>query len=133
MKAYVLDTKSILAFLGNEQGADFVEELLWKAVQEQRRLGLAVTSWGEVLTAIWTSQGERFAEEVQMRLQQLPIDLVPIDASLSRAAVALSVKLRIPYLDCVAIATAQQRKAILVTTDRHLADSQPGLPVQIAA
>jgi predicted nucleic acid-binding protein len=133
MKAYVLDTKSILAFLGNDPGADFVEELLWKAVQEQRRLGLAVTSWGEVLTAIWTSQGQRFAEEVQTRLQQLPIDLVPIDASLSRAAVALSVKLRIPYLDCVAIAIAQQRKAILVTTDRHLADSQPGLRVQIAA
>lgn len=129
----MLDTKSVLAFLGNDPGADFVEQLLWKAVQEQRHVGLAVTSWGEILTAIWTSQGERFAEEVQTRLQQLPIDLVSIDASISRAAVALSVAHRIPYLDCVAIAAAQQRKAILVTTDRHLADSQPGLRVQIAA
>jgi uncharacterized protein len=133
MKLYMLDTKSVLAFLGNEPGADFVEELLWKAVQEQRQVCLPVTSWGEILTAIWTSEGERFAEEVRKRLQQLPIELVPIDVSIAYAAVGLSVKHRRPFSECVVIATAQQRKAILVTTDAQLANSQLGIRVQIAA
>jgi uncharacterized protein len=133
MKSYLLDTKSVLAFLGNESGADSVEELLWKAVQDQRLVCLPVTSWGEVISAVWRSQGEHYADEVQKRLQQLPIELVPVDVAIAQAAVGLSAKQGLPYPDCLVIATAQQRKAVLVTTDKHLATLQLGIRVQVAA
>ena len=110
-----------------------MEDLLWKAVQAQHSVYLSVTSWGEILTLVSKAKGEKVAKDMQVKLEQLPIELVPIDSQIALVGARLSAAKGLPYLDCLSLAAAQQRRAILVTTDAELSDEQAGVKVQVAA
>ena len=118
MKQYVLGTDSILAFLENKPGAATVEELLWKAAQAQQRLHMSVISWAALLCAMMQHGGEKAARESARQLEQLPFDLIEVDAAGADTAATICVTHDVPFAECFALALAQQRRATLVTTNK---------------
>jgi predicted nucleic acid-binding protein len=121
VKPYVLDADSLKAFLEDRSGATTVEDLLWKTVQSQQRLCVSVLSWNHLFSTMWRAKGESVAREKMKQLAQLPIEVVDVGEAEAAAAAQLSAASGLEYFDCIAAATAQQRRTTLVTTNKELA------------
>lgn len=71
-----------MAFFEDEPSAVDVERLLAEAEGGQHRLLLSVIKWGEVYYAIMRSVSQKKAERQVKEISGMPIELVPVDATL---------------------------------------------------
>jgi PIN domain nuclease of toxin-antitoxin system len=131
MKRLVIDTSALLAFLEDGTGADKVEELLWNATAKQQPITMSVASWGLLYKQILHKYGERLASEKFGQLQNLPLKLVEVDSPIAQNAALLSEKHKLPYLESLAVATAQLNKATLVTVNGALSALDAELKVSV--
>ncbi len=120
VKRHVLDADSLRAFLEDKPGAATIEDLLWKAVQSQQRVYVSVLSWNYLLATVWHCKGESVAREKMKQLEQLPLDIVDVTEAEAAGAAKLAATSGVDYFNCIAAATAQQRRATLVTTNKEL-------------
>ena len=118
MKIYVLDASALMTFFEDRAGADKVEELLAKAAEAKRPLAMSAVNWGEVYYSVWRARGEKAADDLLRRIDQLPIEIVGVDMELAKLAASLKAQHNLPYADCFAAALAQARKATLATSDK---------------
>ena len=115
---YLFDTKALIAFFNNEDGAEFVEKLL-KEVDEGKTKGFISSI---TLTEIYYLYLRRTGEEVarkrveQIRLSNLKV--VPIDEEVALKAGEYKVK-AIPIADALIAASACSVGAKVVTDDKH--------------
>ena len=123
---YLFDTKAVIAFFNNEDGAEFVEKLL-KEVDEGKAEGFISSI---TLTEIYYLYLRRAGEEVarkrveQIRLSNLKV--VPIDEEVALKAGEYKVK-AIPIADALIVASAYSVGAKVVTDDKHF----EGLDVEV--
>lgn len=118
MKRYVLDANAVMAFFEDRPGAQTVQDLINRAAETQNFLLVSVVNWGEVYYSFWRDKGEEVANERLRMVAQLPIEVVDVDMELTKLAASFKARHKLPYADCFAAALAQQRKAVLVTSDR---------------
>jgi len=115
---YLFETKALIAFFNNEDGAEFVEKLL-KEVDEGKAEGFISSI---TLTEIYYLYLRRAGEEVtrkrveQIRLSNLKV--VPIDEEVALKAGEYKVK-AIPIADALIAASACSVGAKVVTDDKH--------------
>lgn len=121
MKRYALDTSALIAFFQDEPGAAKVQELLTEARQAEHPLLLSVVNWGELYYVAWQRMGEAAAQQRVQEIARLPIELVDVDRETALLAATLKAQHKLPYTDGFAAALAMQRKAVVVTADRHFA------------
>ena len=121
MKRYALDTSALIAFFQDEPGAAKVQELLTEARQAEHPLLLSVVNWGELYYVAWQRMGEAAAQQRVQEIARLPIELVDVDLETAKLAATLKAQHKLPYTDGFAAALAMQRKAVVVTADRHFA------------
>lgn len=119
MKRYVLDASAVIAFLEDRSGADIVEDLLGKAASNQQFLQMSVTTWGEIYAAISRVKGREVAGQRMEELDQLPIELLGVDDTAAKLAAEFSARHKLPYLGCIAAATAKVHKATFVTAEHE--------------
>lgn len=117
MKRAVLDSWALMALYKDEPAADAVEERLAKASESGEFLALCVINWGEVVYQFERLGGRAAAESVISEIEQLPIELVPVDVELTRQAAAFKARGGLSYADCFAAALAKERKLELLTGD----------------
>ncbi len=122
MKRVVLDASAVMAFFEDRAGAEKVEELIGLAVSSKRELLMSVVNWGEVYYATWHERGRDAAQRTLAEIAQLPIEIVDADFELTKLAAEFRAQYKLPYADCFAAALAQDRKALLITTDRDFSD-----------
>ena len=115
---YLFDTKALIAFFNNEEGAEFVEKLLGE-VDEDKAEGFISSI---TLTEIYYLYSRRVGGEVarkrveQIRLSNLKV--VPIDEKVALKAGEYKVK-AIPIADALIAASAYSVGAKVVTDDKH--------------
>nr|MDO8062474.1 type II toxin-antitoxin system VapC family toxin [Candidatus Freyrarchaeum guaymaensis] len=123
---YLFDTKALIAFFNNEEGAEFVEKLLGE-VDEDKAEGFISSI---TLTEIYYLYSRRVGGEVarkrveQIRLSNLKV--VPIDEKVALKAGEYKVK-AIPIADALIAASAYSVGAKIVTDDKHF----EGLDVEV--
>jgi len=123
---YLFDTKALIAFFNNEEGAEFVEKLL-REVDEDKAEGFMSSI---TLTEIYYLYSRRVGGEVarkrveQIRLSNLKV--VPIDEKVALKAGEYKVK-AIPIADALIAASAYSVGAKVVTDDKHF----EGLDVEV--
>lgn len=115
--SYVLDSYAVLAFLRDEPGGPKVRERLQAAVQGRIRLYLCLINYGEVLYLVERRWGEPELRRVMAILDELPIQVVPVDRPLTLAAAHIKAHYRLSYADAFAAALAQTLDAAVVTGD----------------
>lgn len=118
MKRYVLDASALITFFEDRPGAEKVEDLLTKAAEKQRFLLMSVINWGEVYYSVWKAHGEEAADKKLRQIAQLPIELIGVDPTTAKLAATFKARYKLPYADCFAAATAQQKKATLISADK---------------
>ena len=114
---YVLDSYALLAYLEAEPGSDRVRKLLETAKEGKCRLYMCVVNLGEVMYIVERERGLSRAQETLARIDELPIEIMNVERTLTLAAAHLKMDCPIAYADCFAAALSQVKNASLVTGD----------------
>jgi len=120
MKRYVLDSYSLLAYAENEKGADEVEDILKKALEDKAELFLCVINWGEMYYISLREGGKERAELYKNTFARYPITIVEANKELTLQAAEYKAFQKISYADAFAAAVAKIKKAILITGNKEL-------------
>jgi predicted nucleic acid-binding protein len=129
MKRIVLDASALMTFFENRPGAEKVQDLIRLGVEGKRQLLMSAVNWGEVYYSTWRTKGPAVARKVIEDMAQLPLEIVPADLDLTRAAAELRAEHKLPYTDGFAAALALHRKASLATSDKDFALVQKKLDI----
>jgi len=124
---YILDSFAILAYLGNEEGADKVEELIDKAEKGEIRLFMNYVNLGEVYYIVAREFGTAKANEAVAIVKRLPIEFVEVNESLALTAGRIKAMHSLSYADAFVVATAIDKRGIIVTGDREFERVYPDI------
>jgi predicted nucleic acid-binding protein len=116
-KRYVFDSFALLAYFGNEPGAEIVEQLLQQAQGQTATLHLSLVNLGEVYYIIQRERGREAAVATLALMDQLPLHQETVDRPRVLAASALKADHAISYADAFAVALGQQLQGSVVTGD----------------
>ena len=129
-QAKILDSYAILSLLQNETGADKVSELLEKASNDEEKLYMNWINIGEVYYQIIRREGKKIADETLTELQLLPITFVSVADELVLSAAEAKAKYPIAFADCFVIATAKEKKAVIVTGDPEFKEVESEVKIE---
>jgi len=119
VKAAVLDSYAIIAYLDKEQGYEEVAKLFEECVAKDREVFTCVVNWGEVIYHALRSGGENMARLAEDAMRALPIQIVDANKDLTLQAAHLKAFNKMSYADCYAAAFALKRKCELATGDKE--------------
>ncbi|RZN33435.1 MAG: type II toxin-antitoxin system VapC family toxin [Methanophagales archaeon ANME-1-THS] len=115
---YLLDTKALIAFFNNEDGADKVEVIL-KEIDETRAGGFISAITITELYYLYSRRiGERVAKERIEQLRRSNLQIVPINEDIAMRAGEYKIQ-AIPIADALIAASAYLIDAPVVTDDEH--------------
>lgn len=107
----------MLVLLDNRSSARRIRQLIVETDRFDTALLASVVNLGEVFYLSWLRHGEQPARDTLDDLSQLPIQILPVDASQALKAAELKALHHIPYVDCLAAALSSIHQATLVTSD----------------
>jgi predicted nucleic acid-binding protein len=128
---YVLDSYALLAYFEAEPESEEVRKLLEAAKEDKCSLYMCVVNLGEVVYIVERERGLPKAQETLARIDELPINIVNVDRTLTLAAAHLKMDCPIAYADCFAAALSQLKDATLVTGDPEFNKIKPECNLQI--
>ena len=114
---FILDSYALLAYLGDEQGRERVEELLRQAKSKHIQLYLCTINLGELLYITERKRGLTSAQKVQALIETLPITLVEASRNLVLDAAHIKANYPISYADAFVAALAKRENATVLTGD----------------
>jgi len=120
MKNAVLDSWALMAFFNGEPAAPRVRDRFDHAMESGGLLALCVVNWGEVVYQFERAGGSSAAASVIGDIDNLPIEVVPVDRGLTRLAAGFKARGGLSYADAFAAALAKERNAGLLTGDPEL-------------
>ncbi len=128
---YVLDSDALLAYLAAEPGSNRVMALLEAAKARKCRLSMCIVNLGEVVHIVERERGLPRAQVTLARIDELPIEVVNVDRTLTLAAAHLIMNCPLACADCFAAALSQIKNATLVTGDPEFRKIKPDCNVHI--
>ena len=111
---YVMDSHAILAFIQEEPGHDYVENLLRKAANGHLELHISVINLAEVQYKIIRRDEDPTTELTA--IEAFPLTVAPADPHIPQV-VQLKARYPISLADCFAVALAQDLDCPVVTGD----------------
>ena len=121
MSRYLLDTSAFLTLRDDEQGADTVAGLLYKAKQDEIQCFACFMSLMELLYRVWKDEDKQSGQLAYEQAQSLPIIWVHEDKSLLEKAAEIKATQQLSLADAWIAASAIQQKAVLVHKDPEFA------------
>lgn len=115
----VFDSFALVALFHKEPGWQDVQAVLYEQEKARTRALLNWINWGEFFYIIKRRVGAAKAEETLRLLEQLPLDLVPVDQALVRAAAEIKSAYTLSYADAFCVATAQRFNGVILTNDQE--------------
>ena len=127
-RPFIFDSHALLKFFQKEKGYEKVIRLF----EEIRKTGVAkyinAINLGEIIYSTKKEFGDQKKLEVLANIERLKFTILPISNDLVFQAAEYKAQYAISYADCLALASAVEQKAILVTGDpefrkvEHLVD-----------
>lgn len=122
---YVLDSFAVLTYLSDEEGADKVEELLERAERGEIKLFMNCVSLGEVYHILAREAGVAKANEAVAIVKRWNLEFVGVNESVALIAARTKAMHSLSYADAFVVATAIEKKGVIVTGDRELEGVYP--------
>lgn len=123
-KVYVLDACALIAFLGDEEGAQLVEALLSEASIQKVDILISKINLLEIYYGIYRDDGFQEANSAMERILNLPLTIIDtLTEDVFYEAGKLKAENKISLADAIAIGEANVRGVELVTCDHHEFDS----------
>ena len=113
----VLDSFALVSLFHKEPGWEKVRAALYEQQRGGSKAFLNWVNWGEFFYIVKRKVGTARATEALHLLEQLPIELVPVDLPLVREAAEIKSEHAVSYADAFCIATAQRFSGTVLTSD----------------
>ena|SRR3989337_2221798 len=117
MSEYVFDTSALLTFIENEEGADLVENLLMKSVDNRDKIFISTVTAIEIYYVSVQEQGKSVAEERLGLIENLPLIQESLIPSLTKIIGEIKAAKSMSFADCCIAGLAKHKSAILVHKD----------------
>ncbi len=121
MKRYLLDTSALLTLRDNEQGADQVAELLYKAEKNEIQCLCCFMTLMEVFYRVWKDENEKSGRLAYEQCQSLPITWLHEEVAFLEKAAEIKATHQLSLADAWIAASAVLKQAILVHKDPEFA------------
>ena len=115
--AYILDSYALLAYFGGEVGEARVKEILHNASIGESRVLMSLINLGEVVYITERERSLTKAQEILAIIEQLPIEILPVDRQTVLAAAHIKANYPVAYADAFAVIAAQTHVGVLFTGD----------------
>lgn len=115
----VLDSFALVSLFHREPGWQVVQKALYDQDRSHSRAILNWINWGEFYYIVKRRVGAAKTLDAFRLLEQLPIDLFPVDQPLVKAAAEIKSEHALSYADAFCVATAQRLDATVLTNDRE--------------
>jgi ribonuclease VapC len=119
MKATVLDSYAMLAYLEREEGYKQVASRFERSVTHGDEIFLCVVNWGEVMYNTLRKKGEQTAQLAEDTMRSLPIHIIDAGKELTLQAARYKAIHKMSFADAYAAALAKLKKAELITGDKE--------------
>jgi predicted nucleic acid-binding protein len=103
--------------LGGEVGEEHVKEILHDASLGEGRALMSLINMGEVVYITERERGLARAQEVLAMIEQLPVEILPVDRQTVLAAAHIKAQYPVAYADAFVIAAAQAHDGVVLTGD----------------
>lgn len=113
----VLDSFALVSLFHREPGWQVVQKALYDQDRSRSHAILNWINWGEFYYIVKRRVGAAKTTDALRLLEQLPIELFPVDQPLVRAAAEIKSAHALSYADAFCIATAQRLDATVLTND----------------
>jgi predicted nucleic acid-binding protein len=113
----VLDSFALVSLFHREPGWQVVQRALYDQEKAGSRATLNWINWGEFFYIIKRRAGLAKTLDALRLLEQLPIELYPVDQALVRAAAEIKSEHVLSYADAFCVATGQRLAATVLTND----------------
>jgi len=113
----VLDSFALLSLYHREPGWQVVQKALYDQDKSRTRAVLNWINWGEFFYIVKRRVGPAKTMDALNLLEQLPLELHPVDQPLVRAAAEIKSEHALSYADAFCVATAQRLGATVLTND----------------
>jgi len=113
----VLDSFALVSLYHREPGWQVIQKALYDQEKARTRALLNWINWGEFYYIVKRRVSPAKTMDALHLLEQLPIELYPIDQPLVRAAAEIKSEHALSYADAFCVATAQRLGATVVTND----------------
>ena len=115
----VLDSFALVSLFHREPGWQFVQKALYVQDKSRTRAVLNWINWGEFYYVLKRRVGAAKTMDALRLIEQLPVELFPVDQTLVRTAAEIKSEHALSYADAFCIATAQRLDATVLTNDRE--------------
>jgi len=129
MKAFVLDSWAVIAYLEDEPSAEKIGEIIGGAHESGTPLLMTVINAGEVWYTVAREDSDEAADQSFKDIADLGVNIIDADWNLTLQASRFKAKGRIAYADCFAAALAKRMGAPLVTGDREFKILEKDVPI----
>jgi len=129
MKAAVLDSYALIAYLEREEGYTEVAKIFDECIAKDREVFVCVVNWGEVIYHALRTGGEKTATLAEDAMRALPMQIVEANKELTLQAARLKAYNKMSYADCFAAALAMKKKSELVTGDKDFKQMEKELRI----
>jgi uncharacterized protein len=113
----VLDSFALVSLFQREPGWQMVQRALYDQEKARTCAILNWINWGEFYYIVKRRVGAAKTIDALRLLEQLPIELFPVDQPLVRAAAEIKSEHALSYADAFCVATAQRLDAVVLTDD----------------
>ena len=117
IKAVVLDSWAVIAYLEDEPAAERIADIISDAHEEEIPLLMSVVNAGEVWYIVAREASVSDADASIKQLRDLGIEFVDANWELSREAGYFKSRNKMSFADCFAAALAKQKQGHLATGD----------------
>lgn len=119
MKRYVFDSSALISYLDGAPNAEKVAEYLEEINEKELETFLCVVNLGEIYYHFSRTGGENTGETILKAIKTLPIKIIEANLELTLHAGRIKAFNKMSYADCFAAALTEQKKGILITSDKE--------------
>ncbi len=126
----VLDSFALISFFHQEPGWKAVRSVFKELAKAGEKAALSRINWGEFYYIVKRRVGREKTLEALALIEQLPIDILPVDDLLISEAAEIKSDYPVAYADAFCVATAQRLNGRILTSDPEFKAVEKLVPVQ---
>ena len=126
----VLDSFALISFFHQEPGWETVRSLFKELTGTEKKAFLSRINWGEFYYIVKRRVGRVKTLEALALIEQLPIDILPVDDQLISEAAEIKSEYPIAYADAFCAATARRFSGRILTSDPEFKAIEKLVPIQ---
>lgn len=119
MKRYIFDSSTLISYLDGEQNAEKVADYFDEINEKGIEAFLCVVNFGEVYYHFLRTGGKQSGEIIFSAIKTLPLKIIEANIDLTLRASRIKAFNKMSYADCFAAALTENRKGILITSDKE--------------